>query len=566
MSMEPLTSHSSTSLAFRIRRRRHKSSTASPPNCRLWRMVRRKSTSVPRRAARIRRDSRVAIRRAINTISSEIAARSSAENALKSLRARTSAGLYAGTDRSSSGAPSSPDQSVTLNSERSSPPGPASGPDVSPSSASGIAGASATTGSLQNRANSSSKTERSEVEDAKTVRSASRTSSRSPTFTEVKARRASPISAGPTSNPRPRSRRPKSVTFAARFPGRTRRGCRSGAPPPASAGLGELGSEGSDPLGGPAIAARAYRVDRFQDRAEVLRANAHHVLLVLAEASEGLLDRLSIQVIAVQRHERRAPVERLGDAGDLRQRRSPDELHERADLVREIVVDLRHLRVDDPQLFLERRVVDPEVQATAAQCVAQLARAVAGEHHVRNLSRPNRPDLGDAHLKVREDLEQKRLELLVRAVHLVDQQHGRALGRDRLQQRALQEKRLAEDDVLLLLHRPPVRLLELDAQHLPLVVPLVERGVNVEPLVALQPDQVRVQRARHDLGDLGLPDAGLSFDEQGFVQHDAEVHRRGQVSTRNIPLRLQNIQDLGNAAELYRWTRRRHHPELLFNG
>jgi hypothetical protein len=47
-------------------------------------------------------------------------------------------------------------------------------------------------------------------------------------------------------------------------------------------------------------------------------------------------------------------------------------------------------------------------------------------------ARLDRAQLGDRDLEVGEDLEQHRLELLVGLVDLVDQQHDRLLGGDRL--------------------------------------------------------------------------------------------------------------------------------------
>ena len=70
----------------------------------------------------------------------------------------------------------------------------------------------------------------------------------------------------------------------------------------------------------------------------------------------------------------------------------------------------------------------------------QLARAVGGHDHGGALARDDRPDLGDRDLEVREQLEQERLELVVGAVELVDQQHDRLLRLDRVQQRPAHEK------------------------------------------------------------------------------------------------------------------------------
>ena len=61
-------------------------------------------------------------------------------------------------------------------------------------------------------------------------------------------------------------------------------------------------------------------------------------------------------------------------------------------------------------------------------------------------------------------------------------------------------------------------LSEPDRHHLRGVVPLVDGGGDVEALVALQADQLALKRFRQDLGDLGLADAGLAFEEERAAQ------------------------------------------------
>ena len=62
----------------------------------------------------------------------------------------------------------------------------------------------------------------------------------------------------------------------------------------------------------------------------------------------------------------------------------------------------------------------------------------------------DRAELGDRHLEVGQHFEQERLERLVGAVELVDQQHRRAgrIGLQRLQQRPLDQEALGEHVVL----------------------------------------------------------------------------------------------------------------------
>ncbi len=92
------------------------------------------------------------------------------------------------------------------------------------------------------------------------------------------------------------------------------------------------------------------------------------------------------------------------------------------------------------------RVVDPVVEAAALQRVVQVAGAVGGEHHDRRVRGPAGAQLGDGDGGLGQQLEQERLELVVAAVDLVDQQHGGpgAGVVERGQQRALEQELVAE--------------------------------------------------------------------------------------------------------------------------
>ncbi len=63
-------------------------------------------------------------------------------------------------------------------------------------------------------------------------------------------------------------------------------------------------------------------------------------------------------------------------------------------------------------------------------------------------ARPHEPQLGDRDLKVGEDLQEHRLELLIGLVDLVDQEHDGLLRGDRGHQGAREEELLTEDVLL----------------------------------------------------------------------------------------------------------------------
>ena len=157
------------------------------------------------------------------------------------------------------------------------------------------------------------------------------------------------------------------------------------------------------------------------------------------------------------------------------------------------------------------------------------AGAVRGDDHDRRLLGLHRAHFRNGDLKIAQHFEQKRLECLVGAVDLVDQQHRCAGGVElqRLQQRPLDQKALGKHVVLqagaVVL---ALGLGDADGDHLRGVIPLVDRGGDVEALVALQPDQPAAKRRRQHLGDLGLANAGLALEE------DRPAHLKRQIKHR----------------------------------
>ena len=173
------------------------------------------------------------------------------------------------------------------------------------------------------------------------------------------------------------------------------------------------------------------------------------VVTILQEAPERLGDGLRVEVRPVQPDERLRPVDRFGDARRLRQPPAAERLHESPDLARELLARAGRLELQDPHLFLERRMFDEEIQAPAAQRVADLAAAIGRQDHVRDVLGADRAELGNRHLEVGQDLEQERLEALVGPIDLVDQQDGRtAAPRDGAQERTLEQVLAAEDERL----------------------------------------------------------------------------------------------------------------------
>ncbi len=119
-------------------------------------------------------------------------------------------------------------------------------------------------------------------------------------------------------------------------------------------------------------------------------------------------------------------------------------------------------------------------------------------------------------MEVRQEFQQKGFEFLVRAVNLIDQQDGRIGRAQRRHHRPLDQERLAVNiDALV------ARLT--DRQHLPGIVPLVERGGGVDPLVALQADETARQHRGDRLSGFRLADSRRAFEEEGLAQRQREI-------------------------------------------
>src|SRR5688572_28486642 len=154
----------------------------------------------------------------------------------------------------------------------------------------------------------------------------------------------------------------------------------------------------------------------------------------------------------------------------------------------------------DGHFLLERRIVDPLIEAAAFERIVHFARSVRRKDDERWFGRANGAKFGNGDLKLREQLEKKSFELFVRTIDFVDQQNGRtrAPGIDRLQQRALDEKCLAVEIAPGAFAIEGVRRLEdTQLEELTGIVPLVKRVADVEPLVTLQTNQVSPDRSRH---------------------------------------------------------------------
>ena len=127
-----------------------------------------------------------------------------------------------------------------------------------------------------------------------------------------------------------------------------------------------------------------------------------------------------------------------------------------------------------------------------------------------------------------------------------------ALGIDRLEQRTLEQEAL----VIQIaprgrLEQSSGRLEQPQLQQLPGVVPLVHGMGDVEPFVALKPDEVGIERRGRGRRQRRLADAGLSFQKEGLAQAKREEQRHGQPAVGHVVVGRQVV------ARARRWTRER---------
>ena len=99
---------------------------------------------------------------------------------------------------------------------------------------------------------------------------------------------------------------------------------------------------------------------------------------------------------------------------------------------------------------------------------------------------------------------------------------------------------------VLLLHGRAPALREPDGQQLARVVPFVGGLGDVEPLVALQPDERGAEKGGRDLGEFGLADSSLPFEEERTLEPEGKEERRRESAVGDIPLSREFPKEFGN--------------------
>ena len=138
-------------------------------------------------------------------------------------------------------------------------------------------------------------------------------------------------------------------------------------------------------------------------------------------------------------------------------------------------------------------------------------------------------------MKFTQQLEQKRFEGFIGAIDLVDQQYGCAILRDRFEERALEEKRFAENFRFARERIGCVALGEPDPQQLLRVIPFVQRACRIEALIALQTDQARLEDLGENLRAFGFADARGPFQQERLLERQHEFERGREIFVHHVP-------------------------------
>ena len=73
--------------------------------------------------------------------------------------------------------------------------------------------------------------------------------------------------------------------------------------------------------------------------------------------------------------------------------------------------------------------------------------------------------------------------------------------------------------------------------------------MDVQPLVALEPDQARAEQARQHFGDLGLADAGLALQEERLAELQRQEDHGRQAMVGEVALVEQALLDFVDGVE-----------------
>src|SRR5262249_54466707 len=156
-----------------------------------------------------------------------------------------------------------------------------------------------------------------------------------------------------------------------------------------------------------------------------------------------------------------------------------------------------------------------------------LASAVRSQNHIRNLLRSNSPQLRDSDLKFRQNFQKKSFKGFVRTIDFVNQQYRRRrFAKDRPQKGTSEKKIVSENMTLQLFGWLVTFLPDFNCQKLLLVVPLVQRRMSIQSLIALEADQLGSKKRRENFCNFRFADACVPLDQERLWESHEQINCR----------------------------------------
>ena len=257
--------------------------------------------------------------------------------------------------------------------------------------------------------------------------------------------------------------------------------------------------------------------------------------MVLEQRAQGGLGLLGLQPGRAQEGQGLRPVDRLGHPGALGHVHLAQPGHRLGDLAGQGLGDLGGAHAHDLDLPGHRGMVDPVVQAAALEGVVQLLVRLEVMITAGGRSAATRPISGMVMANsLSTSSRNASNSSSARSSSSISSTLGP--GPDGREQRPLDQE-LAPEQVGLAL----AQLGGAHGDELARVVPLVEGLAGVDPLVALEADQLAAEQGRQHLGDLGLADPGLALQQQRLVQVQGQVDGGGQAPVGQVGVAGQGL-------------------------
>ena len=131
-------------------------------------------------------------------------------------------------------------------------------------------------------------------------------------------------------------------------------------------------------------------------------------------------------------------------------------------------------------------------------------------------------------------------------MHFVDEENRRFLvaAQDGLKQGPLDQELGAVNDPFDFLLAPLLPFLDLDVKELFRIVPLIKGCRRIQPFIALQADELRVEEPGHHRAHFSFSHARLPFQKKRFPEPMCQKNDRGQGPVGDVEIAVQFLHHL----------------------